>query len=89
MGERLEFGADAGPFAAGRIEAVRPDGSRVDRDWGTPPWKLKLDQPGTWMWRLFIRDEGRTRVEEGELEVVASIRRPGSLDRVLRRKPSQ
>lgn len=87
VGDRLVLRDAAGPYAAGRIEAVRPDGSRVERDWEKPPWRLKLDQPGTWLWRLFIRDDGRTHVEEGQIEVIPSTRRRGRLARIWRGGP--
>jgi hypothetical protein len=85
VGDRVVLGERAGPLVAGRLEAMRPDGTRVERDWDKGPWRLKLDQPGTWVWRLFIHDDAGTRQEDGEIEVLPAARTHGLLDRFLRR----
>jgi hypothetical protein len=86
VGDRLVLGDNAGPFAAARLEALRPDGSRVEHDWAKPPWRLKVDQPGPWHWWLLIRDDKGTRVEKGEIEVLPATRTAGLLDRLMRRR---
>jgi hypothetical protein len=71
VGDRLILGkCDEKPIAAGRVDVLRPDGSTVRRDWGPGPWRLKLDQAGHWTWRLYIREETRTCVEEGDIMVL-------------------
>jgi hypothetical protein len=86
VGDRLVLGEhDGKPLAACRIEAVRPDGSRITRDWGKGPRRLTLDQSGSWSWRLYIREETRTLVEEGDIEVLPAPSAPGALNRLLQR----
>jgi hypothetical protein len=86
VGDRLVLGErDGKPIAAGRVEAVRPDGSRVTRDWGKGPRRLRLDQAGVWSWRLYIREGNRTRVEEGDITVLPAPSTPRGLGRLLQR----
>jgi hypothetical protein len=86
VGDRLVLGDGTDPFSAGRFEAIRPDGSRIERDWDKGPWRLKLDQPGAWVWRLYIRDDTGTRHKEGEVIVLSAVRSPGLLIRLFRRR---
>ncbi len=76
-----------------RAEVTRPDGSSIERDWDKHDMRLRVDQVGTWTWRMYLREDGATRMQDGSFEVVAAglsippaPGRRGLVRRILRRK---